>query len=103
MPFTIAASTSRQSQIVPVRYASGAKPCMLDSDPTPHFLASPAAWRGLGVSWCCPITSAPASSSALAAAFSFGGSYQVLVQTTLIFALGLTDWTPRANALPPAP
>ncbi len=75
---------------------------MLDSDPMPHLPASAAASRALGESWCCAMTSAPASRRLWAACFSLGGSYHVPVQTTLTTALGFTAWTPRAKALTPA-
>src|SRR5579884_4179725 len=96
------ATRGPQFQVVPVRWARGAKRCMLDSDPMPHLPASAAASRALGESWCCAMTSAPASRRLWAACFSLGGSYHVPVQTTLTTALGFTAWTPRAKALTPA-
>src|SRR5438046_10469703 len=75
---------------------------MLGGAPMLSVCALAAACRALGVSWCWPTISQPASSKAFGAEFSLGGSYQVRVQTTLIFALGFTDHTPSAKALTPA-
>src|SRR5919198_48667 len=74
---------------------------MLELLPMAHLPASAAACTGAGESWCWAITSAPASSNALAAAFSLGGSYHVRVHTTLTLACGLAAHTPSAKALTP--
>src|SRR5882672_3063125 len=47
----------------------------------------------------CSSTSAPPLSSDCAASLSFGGSDQVLTQTTLVLIFGLTDCAPSVKAL----
>ena len=65
---------------------------------TPRFCAI---CTGAGESVCCRMTSAPWSISALAASLSLPGSYQVLTQTTLTSAFGLTSRSASVKALMP--
>src|ERR1700761_3716658 len=60
-----------------------------------------AACSGAGESVCWGMMSQPWSISALAASPSLGGSYQELISTNFIRAVGLTDRIPSMKALMP--
>src|SRR5579884_3360610 len=52
-------------------------------------------------SMCLAITSTPDDASASAACVEAGGSYQLLVRTTLVVIFGSTDWAPSSKPLMP--
>src|ERR1700736_4185190 len=74
-----------------------------ESWPNANLPRSLAICIAAGLSVCCMITSAPSSSSALAASASLAGSNQELAQMILTLMLGLMVGAPSMVAADPEP
>ena len=87
--------------MIEVSWDFGPNLIISESWPNASLPRSEATCIAAGLSVCCMMTSAPWSSSALAASASLPGSNQVFTQMILTLMLGLTVWAPSMVALMP--